>query len=55
MSFRLYIQSHWYSGTSHSPGRFSTRLWASKKYHGHRVLPESIMRDLTETGLGSNK
>jgi len=28
-------------------------VWASKKYHGHRVLPESIMRDLTEAGLGS--
>ncbi|KAG2341755.1 hypothetical protein BDR05DRAFT_976858 [Suillus weaverae] len=25
--------------------------WASKKYHGHRVLPETLMRDLTEAGL----
>ncbi|KAG1818413.1 hypothetical protein EV424DRAFT_1347677 [Suillus variegatus] len=25
--------------------------WASKKYHGHRVLPETIMRDLAEAGL----
>ncbi|KAG1740919.1 hypothetical protein EDB19DRAFT_1974798, partial [Suillus lakei] len=25
--------------------------WASKKYCGHRVLPETLMRDLTEAGL----
>ncbi|KAG1884960.1 hypothetical protein F4604DRAFT_1952032 [Suillus subluteus] len=25
--------------------------WASKKYRGHRVLPETIMRDLTDAGL----
>jgi len=25
--------------------------WASKKFRGHRVLPETIMRDLTDAGL----
>ena len=25
--------------------------WASKKYRGHRVLPESIMRELFEAGI----
>jgi hypothetical protein len=25
--------------------------WASKKYRGHRVLPESIMRDLEEAKI----
>ncbi|KAG1800999.1 uncharacterized protein HD556DRAFT_1229791, partial [Suillus plorans] len=28
--------------------------WASKKYRGHRVLPETIMRDLTDAGLVDN-
>jgi hypothetical protein len=28
--------------------------WASKKYRGHRILPETIMRDLTDAGLVSN-
>ncbi|KIK48805.1 hypothetical protein CY34DRAFT_20711 [Suillus luteus UH-Slu-Lm8-n1] len=28
--------------------------WASKKYHGHQTLPETIMRDLTDAGLVSN-
>ncbi|KIM74804.1 hypothetical protein PILCRDRAFT_99093 [Piloderma croceum F 1598] len=38
--------------------QFSTRglngkqaVWASKQYHGHCVLPESIMRDLTTAGI----
>ncbi|KAF8556404.1 hypothetical protein OG21DRAFT_1409241 [Imleria badia] len=25
--------------------------WASKKYRGHRVLPESLMDDLEKTNL----
>jgi hypothetical protein len=25
--------------------------WASKKYHGHRVLPESLMDDLTKANI----
>lgn len=25
--------------------------WASKKYRGHRVLPEGIMRDLEVAGI----
>ncbi|KAG2035644.1 hypothetical protein BDR03DRAFT_867732, partial [Suillus americanus] len=29
-------------------------VWASKKYCGHRVLPETIMRDLTDAGLVDN-
>jgi hypothetical protein len=24
--------------------------WASKKYYGHRVLPESILQDLAKAG-----
>ncbi|KAG2363329.1 hypothetical protein BDR07DRAFT_1356530, partial [Suillus spraguei] len=27
--------------------------WASKKFRGHRVLPETIIKDLVEAGLGS--
>ncbi|KAG2368548.1 hypothetical protein BDR07DRAFT_18423 [Suillus spraguei] len=27
--------------------------WASKKFHRHPVLPETIMKDLVEAGLGS--
>ncbi|KAG2367684.1 hypothetical protein BDR07DRAFT_1271501, partial [Suillus spraguei] len=27
--------------------------WASKKFRGHQVLPETIMKDLVEAGLGS--
>ncbi|KAG2361508.1 hypothetical protein BDR07DRAFT_1286955, partial [Suillus spraguei] len=26
--------------------------WASKKFRGHRVLPETIMKDLVEADLG---
>ncbi|KAG2074724.1 hypothetical protein BDR04DRAFT_1007732 [Suillus decipiens] len=29
-------------------------VWASKKYRGHRTLPESIMRDLADVGLVNN-
>ncbi len=25
--------------------------WALKKYHGHRVLPPSLMADLSEAGM----
>lgn len=25
--------------------------WASKKYKGHRVLPDSLLRELEEAGL----
>jgi hypothetical protein len=25
--------------------------WANKKYHGHRVLPDTIMKDLDEAGV----
>ena len=25
--------------------------WANKKYHGHRVLPDTIMKDLEEAGV----
>ncbi|KAI0316464.1 hypothetical protein OF83DRAFT_1060284, partial [Amylostereum chailletii] len=25
--------------------------WAGKKYHGHRVLPDSLMADLAEAHL----
>jgi hypothetical protein len=25
--------------------------WASKKYRGHPVLPETLMRDLADAGL----
>ncbi|KAI0286343.1 hypothetical protein BC826DRAFT_918043 [Russula brevipes] len=28
--------------------------WASKKFHGHRVLPESILRDLAAAGFEMN-
>ncbi|KAG2352856.1 hypothetical protein BDR07DRAFT_1312154, partial [Suillus spraguei] len=27
--------------------------WVSKKFCGHRVLPETIIKDLVEAGLGS--
>jgi hypothetical protein len=27
--------------------------WATRKYHGHRKLPDSIMRELDEAGIGS--
>lgn len=26
----------------------SKAVWANKKYHGHRVLPASIMRELAQ-------
>lgn len=25
--------------------------WAAKKYHGHRVLPKSIMEELAQEGI----
>lgn len=25
--------------------------WANKKYHGHRVLPAGILKDLEKAGL----
>ena len=25
--------------------------WAAKKYHGHRVLPESIMKEFEEADM----
>lgn len=25
--------------------------WANKKFHHHRILPESIMKDLDEAGV----
>ena len=25
--------------------------WANKKYRGHRVLPESLMKDMEDAGM----
>jgi hypothetical protein len=27
------------------------RPWANKKYHGYRILPDTIMNDLDEAGI----
>jgi hypothetical protein len=27
--------------------------WASKKYRGHRVLPESLLKDMEDSNMGS--
>jgi hypothetical protein len=29
----------------------SMATWASKKYRGHRILPDTIMEDLIDAGL----
>jgi len=48
---RVFIRSQRFMDTYRRGLSGKQAAWASKKFHGHRVLPNSILNDLEKAGV----